>query len=51
MKNHFVYGWLESEYAEDRLKLEQYANELKHSKRVAVIEWTPECKLYILHRD
>ncbi|KAL4463090.1 hypothetical protein ABPG74_007091 [Tetrahymena malaccensis] len=50
-KIRFVSGWFESENAEDRPKLENYANQLKFNKRVAVIEWTPECKLYILHRD
>lgn len=44
-------GWIESESLTCRDFLENYARQLKQRERVAVVEWTPECKLYVMHRD
>jgi len=44
-------GWMESESLACRDLLENYARQLKLRERVAVVEWTPECKLYAMHRD
>lgn len=50
-KIRLVSGWLEAESYHQALQLQNYALQLKTRSKVAVIEWTPECKLYLLHRD
>jgi hypothetical protein len=50
-KIRVIGGWFETELNNDHNELQAYANYLKMRNRVAVIEWTPECKLYAMHRD
>lgn len=45
----FAGGWLESSLQMHTDALAQYAEFLRAKEKIAVIEWSQECKFYLMH--